>query len=105
MEKPIKLDSRTVEEFVSSHGGWNSEGDALEKTYLFHYYGAAVAFAVNVGFAAEKCDHHPDVHISWGKVRVRWTTHDAGGVTPLDVEMAEVCDHAYAGELPRTTSS
>jgi pterin-4a-carbinolamine dehydratase len=46
------------------------DSDALTKTYSFEHYGAAIAFAVHVGFAAEKRDHHPEMHISWGKVEV-----------------------------------
>jgi 4a-hydroxytetrahydrobiopterin dehydratase len=41
---------------------------------------------------AEKRDHHPDVTIGWGKARVLWTTHDAGGVTDLDLALAEATD-------------
>jgi 4a-hydroxytetrahydrobiopterin dehydratase len=98
MERPAKLAKSAVEEFISSRKGWQDVGDALEKTYTFQYYGAAVAFAVHVGFAAEKRDHHPDMHVSWGKVLIRWSTHDAGGITSLDLEMAELCDHAYAAK-------
>ncbi|MBC8131598.1 MAG: 4a-hydroxytetrahydrobiopterin dehydratase [Deltaproteobacteria bacterium] len=95
MERPAKLVTSTVEQFLSSHDGWKVAGEALEKTYAFPSYGPTVAFAVHIGFAAEKRDHHPDLHISWGKVLVRWTTHDAGGITSLDVELAELCDNAY----------
>ena len=95
MEKPAKLAPSAVEQFISSHEGWKVEGDALEKTYAFQYYGAAIAFAVHVGVAAEKRDHHPEMQILWGKVTVRWSTHDAGGITSLDVEMSVLCDHAY----------
>ena len=95
MEKPAKLAPSAVEKFISSHEGWKVKGDALEKTYAFQYYGAAIAFAVHVGFAAEKCDHHPEMQISFGKVAVRWSTHDAGGITSMDVEMSMLCDHAY----------
>jgi 4a-hydroxytetrahydrobiopterin dehydratase len=96
MEKrPAKLSKADVDKFVGAHERWNAEGDALDKTYTFETYGAAIAFAVHLGFAAEKRDHHPDLHISWGKVAVRWTTHDAGGITALDVEMAQLSDHTY----------
>lgn len=95
MEKPTKLANTAVDAFLSSREGWTVQGEGLEKTFAFQYYGAGVAFAVHLGFAAEKRDHHPDLHISWGKVKVRWSTHDAGGVTALDLEMADVTDHAY----------
>ncbi|MEP6652430.1 MAG: 4a-hydroxytetrahydrobiopterin dehydratase [Myxococcales bacterium] len=95
MTRPVKLDLETVGKFVSAHDGWHTDADALEKIFTFPTYGAGLAFAVHLGFAADKRDHHPELNIGWGKVGVRWTTHDAGGITALDLEMAEVADHAY----------
>jgi 4a-hydroxytetrahydrobiopterin dehydratase len=92
MGKQEKLSKDAIDAFLTAHSGWKREGDALTKTYSFEHYGAAIAFAVHVGFAAEKRDHHPDLHISFGKVEVRWTTHDAGGVSALDTEMAQQAD-------------
>lgn len=95
MERPTKLASNLVELFTAEHDGWSVDAGALQKTFVFQLYGAAIAFAVHIGFAAEKRDHHPEMQISWGKVTVRWSTHDAGGITALDLEMAELCDHAH----------
>jgi 4a-hydroxytetrahydrobiopterin dehydratase len=94
-ETPKKLTRAQIDEFLASHQGWKVENEGLEKTYTFQYYGACIAFAVHIGFAADKRDHHPDLHITWGKVEVRWSTHDAGGITALDVELAQIGDHAY----------
>lgn len=52
-------------------------------------FAAALAFAVRLGMVAEKRDHHPDILIGWGKARVLWSTHDAGGITQLDLDLAE----------------
>jgi 4a-hydroxytetrahydrobiopterin dehydratase len=52
---------------------------------------------VRVGLAAEKKDHHPDVELGWGRARVLWTTHDAGGITSLDVELAALTDSFAKG--------
>jgi 4a-hydroxytetrahydrobiopterin dehydratase len=92
--RPVR-DTAAGERFVAEHPGWTIVSEGLEKTYPFTEYGAALAFALRVGMAADKRDHHPDLHISWGKVGVRWTTHDAGGITALDLEMAKVGDSAY----------
>lgn len=67
------------------------------RTFTFADFGGAVAFTVRLGFVAEKRDHHPDVLVSWGKARVLWTTHDAGGITQLDLELAEASDALGAG--------
>jgi len=90
-----KLSKEAIETFTAAHAGWKRDGDALVKTYSFQQYGAGVAFAVHVGFVADKRDHHPDMLISWGKVEVRWTTHDAGGISALDTEMAQQADRVY----------
>jgi 4a-hydroxytetrahydrobiopterin dehydratase len=41
---------------------------------------------------AEKRDHHPDILVGWGRTRVLWTTHDAGGITQLDLDLATATD-------------
>lgn len=83
--------------FLGAHPGWARAGEALERAFSFPDYGAGVGFAVRVALAAERRDHHPELVISYGKVRVSWSTHDAGGITALDTELAELCDRLFAG--------
>jgi 4a-hydroxytetrahydrobiopterin dehydratase len=93
MARPAKLDPAEVDAWLSAHPGWEREGDgSIVRGYKLTDFGAAVAFAVRIGFVAEKRDHHPDILLGWGKARVLWTTHDAGGVTRLDLELAEATD-------------
>jgi len=86
-----KLEAAAVDAFSRS-ASWGAQGDALEKVFEFAAYRDGVAFAVAVAMAADKLDHHPDLAIGYGKVTVRWTTHDAGGITGLDRDMAVLCD-------------
>ncbi len=95
MSKRDKLSAPVIETFLGSHPGWAHSGDALVKTFAFNDYAGGIAFAVHVGFAADKRDHHPDLAVGYRKVEVRWSTHDAGGVTGVDVEMAELCDRHH----------
>jgi 4a-hydroxytetrahydrobiopterin dehydratase len=89
MTRPEKLDPAEVDAWVASHPGWSREGAAaIVKSYTFSDFASALAFAVRVGMLAERKDHHPDIFVGWGKARVLWTTHDAGGVTRLDLELA-----------------
>jgi 4a-hydroxytetrahydrobiopterin dehydratase len=91
MAKREKLSDGDIALFLEKHPGWERSADgALARTFAFDDYAAGIAFAVRLGFAAERRDHHPDIHIGWRKVRVAWSTHDAGGVTALDTEMAEL---------------
>lgn len=91
-----KLSEASLAAFVSSHAGWQPADGAITKTFAFRDYGHALGFAVRVALAAEKRDHHPELTLSWGKVRVVWSTHDAGGVTALDTEMADQTERLVA---------
>lgn len=93
MPRPGKLEPTAVEAWLGAHPGWAREGEgALVRSFRFPDFAAALAFTVRVGLLAEKRDHHPDVTVGWGKARVLWTTHDAGGITQLDLDLAEATD-------------
>ena len=92
-----KLPEDALTTFLSSSPGWERREGALFRSYKFPDYSAALAFVVRVGLAAEKRDHHPDMLLGWGRVEVTWTTHDAGGITRLDTEMAAQTDRLYGG--------
>jgi 4a-hydroxytetrahydrobiopterin dehydratase len=68
--------------------GWARSGDEIEKTFECPSFPDAIAFVVRVGFLAERAGHHPDLDIRWRKVRVALTTHDAGGLTARDLDLA-----------------
>ncbi|MCU0476890.1 MAG: 4a-hydroxytetrahydrobiopterin dehydratase [Anaerolineae bacterium] len=73
--------------------GWARDGDTLTKTYALPSYLAGVAFASAVGVLSEGLDHHPDLHIGWRKVTVRYNTHDAGSkITAKDVQAARAVE-------------
>jgi 4a-hydroxytetrahydrobiopterin dehydratase len=94
--RPTLLPDDELSRFLSERAGWKRDGQTLRRVYTFDDYGKGIGFAVAVGVAAEKKDHHPDLFIGWRKVEVRWSTHDAGGITALDVEMATLCDQLHA---------
>ena len=68
--------------------GWALEGEELVARWRFPDFAAALAAAVRVGALAERADHHPDMHIGWGRLEVRLTTHSANALTSLDVDLA-----------------
>jgi len=68
--------------------GWRRRGNAVERTWTFDTFVEAVAFMNRVFALAEAANHHPDLLNSWTKVRIRFTTHDAGGLTERDFRMA-----------------
>ena len=76
--------------------GWQaSRGrDAIEKHFQFADFAVAFAWMTRVALAAEKLDHHPEWFNVYNRVDVVLSTHDAGGVTRLDVELAKIMDAA-----------
>jgi 4a-hydroxytetrahydrobiopterin dehydratase len=93
MVRPAKLEKPDVDTWLAAHPGWVREGEnAIVRAYKFADFGEALGFTVRLGLIAEKRDHHPDVLVGWGKARVLWSTHDAGGITQLDLDLAEASD-------------
>jgi 4a-hydroxytetrahydrobiopterin dehydratase len=77
--------------------GWTAvEGgrDAIARTYRFVDFNAAFGFMSRVAMKAERLDHHPEWFNVYNRVDVTLTTHDAGGVTALDVRFATFMDAA-----------
>lgn len=72
--------------------GWEREDDEIVRTYEFDDYLKGVAFASEVGELAEEQFHHPEIRIRYEEVEVRFTSHEAGGITTQDVELAELCN-------------
>lgn len=68
--------------------GWEEVDRALERTFTFDDFRAALDFVNHVGELAESENHHPDIAIHYNKVTLRWWTHTAGGITDRDRELA-----------------
>jgi len=71
---------------------WRLAEETIERTLTFADFPAAMAFVNRVAEAAEKAGHHPDIDIRWNKVRLALTSHDAGGLTKRDFNLAAVLD-------------
>jgi 4a-hydroxytetrahydrobiopterin dehydratase len=72
--------------------GWVLRDNALRTRYTFASFADAIAFVTRLAFDAEAADHHPDLFVSYRRVMVTWTTHDAGGVTEKDFAGAAQSD-------------
>ena len=74
--------------------GWtlSDDGAARERTYRFKDFAEAFAFLTRVAAHAEAVDHHPEFTSVWNRVDFRLTSHDAGGVTPRDLDLARAID-------------
>jgi 4a-hydroxytetrahydrobiopterin dehydratase len=72
--------------------GWQIKEGELTRTFSFKDFLSALAFVNRVGEQVEKAGHHPDIDIRYNKVRLGLVTHDAGGLTAKDFELAAVID-------------
>ncbi len=80
------------------HGWSAAQGrDAIVKTFRFKDFNAAFGFMTRIALAAEKLDHHPEWFNVYNRVDVMLATHEADGVTALDVELAKIMDAAADG--------
>jgi len=93
MTRPVKIGAAAA---LAELPGWSAaEGrDAIVKTFKFADFNAAFGWMTRVALAAEKLDHHPEWFNVYSRVEVLLATHDAGGVTELDVTLAKIMDAA-----------
>jgi len=93
-----KLDGPTRTAALAALPDWREvEGrDAIRRTFRFGSFGEAWGFMSRAALTAEKMDHHPEWFNVYNRVEVTLTTHDAGGVTALDIELAEAMERFAA---------
>jgi 4a-hydroxytetrahydrobiopterin dehydratase len=72
--------------------GWSVAGNSLVRTVEFDSFLTAVRFVSELAPVAERLDHHPDLRLSWRTVELSLSTHSAGGLTGLDLELARELD-------------
>lgn len=91
-----KLTPEEVKTALADLAHWNLEEDgaAIARTFTFRNFSEAFGFMTRVALAAEKLDHHPEWSNVYKTVEVRLTTHDAGGLTSLDFDLARKMDRA-----------
>jgi 4a-hydroxytetrahydrobiopterin dehydratase len=76
--------------------GWHIDGDVLVKDLAPRGFTRAIALAVEIAARAEAADHHPDIALGFGSLEVRLTTHDAGGLSGRDFDLAASIEAALA---------
>jgi 4a-hydroxytetrahydrobiopterin dehydratase len=96
MSRPAIIPQAEMSASLAKLSGWKlaDDGKAIERRFKFADFSEAFAFMARGALAAEKLDHHPEWSNVYNRVDVRLSTHDAGGVTSLDIELAGLLDKA-----------
>ncbi len=95
---PVKLSETEIATALSKLPGWTLAGGKLHREYKFADFVAAFGFMTGAALVAQGMDHHPEWFNVWNTVRVDLSTHDAGGITALDVKLAHAME-ALASRL------
>ena len=95
MSRPEKLSAEVIDNRLGDLPGWTRSDNAIMALFPFKDFSEAWAFMSRCALAAEKLDHHPDWSNVYNCVTVKLNTHDQGGITELDLQLAEMMNSYY----------
>ncbi len=94
MARPGRLDDEALASALAERPAWSLVDGKLHRTLRFGDFAEAFGFMARVALVAERMDHHPEWSNVWATVEVDLVTHDAGGITELDLALADAIDVA-----------
>ena len=86
------IEETDLESWLKKVPEWEFNDNAISRTYEFDDYMSGIDFVNDVAEIAEEAGHHPDILVGWCRIRCELTTHDLGGVTESDFEVASRID-------------
>lgn len=89
-----KLNKESIDGWLKDRSGWSRESGKLEKEFSFDSFRDSIVFVNRVATLADSAEHHPDIDIRFDSVTIGLSTHDAGGITEKDLDLAEQIDFA-----------
>lgn len=93
MGKPAKLTKREIKQGLARLNGWRHSGSTLTKEFTLSSFTGAAKFITRIAPIANRMDHHPDLQLHrYKRVKIMLTTHDAGGITRKDFDLAARID-------------
>ena len=92
-----KLNTESIRGWLSSRKGWNRRSNKIIKEFQFESFRDSIVFVNRVATLADTHDHHPDIEVCYSTVTLPLSTHDAGGITEKDLDLAEQIDFASSG--------
>jgi len=90
-----KFSELEVQDLLRKYPEWAVENGMLVRFWTFNDFVQAIAFVNRVAQLAEQAGHHPDIDIRYNKVRLGLVTHDAGGITQNDIDLAQDIDKRF----------
>ncbi len=84
-----KLTAAEIKAALAEVSDWKKQGAKIVRSFEFEDFGQAMQFVNTVAKLAEKAQHHPDIDIRWNKVTLTLSTHDVGGLTAKDFDLAK----------------
>lgn len=87
-----KLTEEEITAALATVRGWSTDNDRLTRRFEFSNFAESLAFVNKIGERADAMDHHPDIKLGWGYAEIEITTHDRGGITDVDFELARQID-------------
>jgi 4a-hydroxytetrahydrobiopterin dehydratase len=99
-----RLSVAQVERALEPLKGWRREGDYITKDFRFRTFLEGIRFVDAVALVAEAQEHHPDIHVVWTTVTLKIQTHDEGGLTKWDFDLAEAIEKDVSGAKNRTAA-
>lgn len=96
MARPSPLSAEEVTRGLAALQGWSGDTSGIERVVEAPSFLSGIRLVTDVARIAEEMDHHPDIDIRWRRVRFFLSTHDAGGVTELDLAQARRIDALVA---------
>ncbi len=97
----VKLERQQVAEWLQKLTLWTLQGDQIERLLTFENFVDAMIFVNKVAEIAEEEGHHPEIRIVYNRVTLALTTHDAGGLTQKDFQMARRIDSLVESKAQR----
>lgn len=94
------LTEAEISQHLEGLPNWTRDGKTIKYTYEFKNFVQAVSFVNCLISPSEKASHHPDIFIAYNRVTISITTHDAGGLTKQDFELAETISKLVSGWIP-----
>ncbi|MEX2048230.1 MAG: 4a-hydroxytetrahydrobiopterin dehydratase [Gemmatimonadota bacterium] len=93
-----KITAESIKGWLTARKGWKRRANKITKDYAFENFRDSIVFVNRIASIADHHNHHPDIDIRYSTVTVSLTTHDAGGITDKDLDVAEQIDFATSAE-------